>query len=79
MKKYKSANIFFALVAVCYFICGAIYLFSDKSGMGGMFLCLGATFLCLSTVFGNKNKTENENNEDGENITETDKSDDNNE
>ena len=51
----KIAGLCFLGASVCYFVC-AIIGFIDKGNMAIANLCLGACFLCLSSVHFSKDK-----------------------
>ena len=54
-KGNKTVSVLNFLASFCFYIC-AIINFTNDSGMGAFYLCLGSTFLCLGSVWLNKGK-----------------------
>ena len=54
-KSNKTVPVLNFLASFCFYIC-AIINFTNDSGMGALYLCLGSAFLCLGTVGLNKEK-----------------------
>lgn len=50
MKKQKICFICFLIAAICYFITALINFIDGDTSKAVVFLCLGSSFLCLSTV-----------------------------
>ena len=51
----KIVSVLNLLTSFCFYICAIINSIND-SGMGALYLCLGSTFLCLRSVWLNKDK-----------------------
>ena len=71
MKKEEKNNqekitfICFIIASICFYI-SAIFGFINKSSMAVVHLCLGSTFLCLSSVHYNNYKKNNDSKKDEE-------------
>ena len=63
MKKQKKTAIIYYLVAFVCYICSIVSFCSDSTGLGTMWLCLGSSNLCLGSLWVNKSKAEEEQNE----------------
>ena len=55
-KNDKIAGVCSLAAAICFFISAAI-IFFNKGNMTVVHLCLGACFLCFSSMYFSKNKT----------------------
>lgn len=55
-KRDKIAFICFLTASICYYVVAIIGIFSKENNNWIINLCLGSTFLCLSTTHINKDK-----------------------
>ena len=59
-KKNKIVSILNYFSSICFYIVAIINFIKDNSSMGVIYLCLGATLLCLGSVYLNKDKEKKE-------------------
>lgn len=62
MKKEKISFICFLVASICFYICALFCFMSEETdnSTGVINLCLGSSFLCLSTTHLNKIKSKGE-------------------
>lgn len=79
MKVDNVVPICYCFAAVCFYITAIINFVGKNTSMGVVYMCLGSTMLCLSTVWSNIKKgydEDAEENEDAETREDKETSDD---
>ncbi len=57
-KNNKTVSILYYLIAVCFYIVSIINFRNGDEGMGVVYICLGSSFVCLGSVWSNKDKND---------------------
>ena len=57
-KTNKTVSTLNYFTAVCFYIISIFNFLNKNNGIGMLYLCLGSTFMCLGTVWFNKDKNQ---------------------
>lgn len=60
MKKEKIIFICFIVASMCYYVISIVNYFNKNKTGAAIFLCLGSTFLCLSTIYQNRHDNDSD-------------------